>query len=116
MQNKLITRSINVFTNEFGVPSRTTKKVNSWDIKNDFGVVIQIDQPSREQGAYIWLPLPKNEKLTPESAKKYTSKAGRHSNTYATAGLNKGHAALKLFIRTETELNECIKLVKEMTL
>jgi len=56
MQNKLITRSINVFTNEFGVPSRTTKKVNSWDIKNDFGGVIQIDQPSREQGAYIWLP------------------------------------------------------------
>jgi len=114
MQNKLIVRALNIFTNEFG-PSKATKKVNSWDIQQNFGVVIQVDSPIREQGVYIWLPLPKNETLIPENAKKYLSKDGRHSNTYATAGLNKGHAALKLFIRTEAELNKCIKLVKEMT-
>ncbi len=112
LQNKLITRAIDVFSAEFGAPSRTTAKVLSWDIRHDLGAVIQIDGPNREQGVYIWLPYPSEGQVVPEIAMEYPGESGRHSNTYASPGLSRGLPAIKLFVPTETQLRETIDFIK----
>lgn len=112
LPNKFIARAINVFTEEFGAPSRTTSKVLAWDVRNDLGAVIQIDQPNREQGVYVWLPYPPEGQSIPEIALVYSREAGRHSNTYASPGLGRGLPAIKLFVRTENELSETATFIK----
>jgi len=111
-QNKLIARAIDVFSAEFGSPSRSTVKVLAWNIRHELGAVIQIDQPNREQGAYIWLPYPPEGQLIPEIALEYPGEAGRHSNTYASPGLGRGLPALKLYVRTEGQLSDTIAFIK----
>ncbi len=112
IQNKFIIRAVNALTTEFGEPTRTTAKVMAWNICNDLGVVIQIDQPNREQLAYIWLPYPSDGQSIPEIALEYPGEAGRHSNTYASPGLGRGLPALKLFVHSDTELNNSITFIK----
>jgi hypothetical protein len=110
--NKLIFQSVEALTHAFGSPVRQRVKVISWDVRYDLGVVLQIDQPIREQGAYIWLPYPPDGQPIPEIALEYPGEAGRHSGTYASPGLRKGLPALKLFIRTESELRDTISFIK----
>ncbi|MGD7034380.1 HNH endonuclease [Methylotuvimicrobium buryatense] len=112
VQNKLINRAIDVFSAEFGTPSRTTAKVLAWDIRHDLGSVMQIDGPNSEQGVYIWLPYPTEGQAVPEIALEYPGEAGRHSNTYASPGLSRGLPVIKLFVRTETQLRETIDFIK----
>ncbi|MCX7101867.1 MAG: HNH endonuclease [Methylobacter sp.] len=112
MKNILITKAVDVFNKEFGGHSRKTVKVLAWEIRHDLGSVIQIDQPNREQGVYIWLPYPPDGQSIPEIALEYPGEAGRHSNTYASPGLGRGLPALKLFVHSETELNDSIAFIK----
>ena len=48
LKNKLMSRAIEVFTENFGAPSREIVKVIAWNARHDLGVVLQIDQPNRE--------------------------------------------------------------------
>lgn len=112
--NRLIARTIELFTTEFGAPSRETVKVKAWDIRPDLGVVLQMDQPNREQGAFVWLPYPPDGQSIPEIALEYPAEAGRHSNTYPSPSLARGLPALKLIVRTELELSNTLSFIKAL--
>lgn len=106
--NPLMSRACDILNKEFGSPSRKTVKVIAWNVRPDLGVVLQIDQPNREQGAFVWLPYPPDGQSVPEIALEYPGEAGCHSNTYPSPGLGRGFPALKLFIKTEAELDDTI--------
>lgn len=110
--NPLMVRAVDVLTKEFGSPSRETVKVIAWNVRPDMGVVLQIDQPNREQGAFIWVPYPPDGQLVPETALEYPGEAGRHSNTYPSPGLGRGFPALKLALKTESDLEDTISFIK----
>lgn len=110
--NPLMSRAADVLTKEFGSPSRETVKVVAWNVRPDLGVVLQIDQPNREQGAFIWVPYPPDGQPVPEIALEYPGEAGRHSNTYPSPGLGRGFPALKLAVKTESELEDTISFIK----
>lgn len=102
-------------TKEFGAPSRDVAKVKSWDLPNGVGVVVQVDQPAREDAAYVWLPYPAEGQRVPENALEYPGEAGRHSGTYPAAGLERGQPALKLTIRDDAQLDEVIAYIRAMS-
>jgi hypothetical protein len=99
---------------EFGAPSRDVVKVKAWEV-SAIGIVLQVDQPNREDAAYLWLPYPQEGHQIPEIALEYAGESGRHSGTYASSGLHRGEPALKLIIRTERELDSVVKYVRAMT-
>jgi hypothetical protein len=108
MKDKVARRLIE----EFGVPTRNVVKVKSWDISNNIGVVLQLDQPNREDAAYVWLPYPAEGQSVPEIALEYPGEVGRHSGTYPAAGLKRGEPAIRLTIRNATELDEVINYIR----
>lgn len=110
--NPLMSRANDVLTKEFGKPARETVKVTAWDVRPDLGIVLQTDQPNREQGAFIWIPYPPDGQAVPEIALEYPGEVGRHSNTYASPGLRRGLPALKLVVKTESELADTISYIK----
>jgi hypothetical protein len=79
------------------------------------GLVLQVDQPNRDEAAYLWLAHPNDGQAVPEFAFEYPAEAGRHSHTYAALGLERGNPALKLIIRSLAELNGTITYVKAMS-
>jgi len=103
------------FIKEFGVPSREVVKVKSWDLSNKIGVVLQMDQPTRDNAAYVWLPYPGEGQPVPEIALEYPGEAGRHSGTYPAAGLRRGEPALKLTIRDLEELDDVVEYIRAMS-
>lgn len=98
----------------FGKPTRSTKKVMAWDLAPDVGVVLQIDQPAGGSLAYIWAPYPREGQTVPEIALEYAAETGRHSNTYASPGLQRGKAALKLRIHDRGELDQTVGYLRAM--
>lgn len=102
------------FTKEFGDPSRNVVKVKSWDLSSKVGVVLQVDQPNRENSAYVWLPYPSDGQTVPEIALEYPAEAGRHSGTYPAAGLKRGKPALKLTIHSPEELDAVVDYIRAM--
>jgi hypothetical protein len=102
------------FTKEFGVPSRQVVKVKSWEIGHDLGLVVQMDGPTREDAAYVWLPHPGDGQTIPEIALEYPGEAGRHSGTYPVSGLKRGEPALKLTVRRGSELDDVVNYVQAM--
>jgi hypothetical protein len=101
-------------TKEFGAPSREVVKVKSWDLSGTMGIVLQMDQPNREDAAYVWLPYPDDGETVPEIALEYPGEAGRHSGTYPASGLKRGEPALKLTIRDAEELDGVIDYIRAM--
>jgi len=112
--NKMKSRAVELFCKEFGPPSRETVKVKAWDIRRDLGVVVQVDQPNKEQAAYVWLPYPPDNYTVPEIALEYPGEAGRHSNTYPSPGLGRGLPALKLIVHTESELSDTVAYIRAL--
>lgn len=112
LSNPLMSRAADMLIEAFGPPARQTVKVISWNVRPDMGVVLQIDQPNREQGAIIWVPYPPDGQPVPELALEYPGEAGRHSNTYPAPGLARGLPALKLAVKTQTELDDLIAFIK----
>ncbi|WP_323906081.1 HNH endonuclease [Aeromonas veronii] len=96
---------------EFGLPSRETVKVTAWDVGSDLGVVVQTDQPNKDDYAFVWLPYPPDSESVPEIALEYAAESGRHSNTYPSPGLGKGKPALKLIITSTEELDDLIAYI-----
>jgi hypothetical protein len=103
------------FTNEFGTPDRITVKVKSWKISNGLGAVLQIDQPIREDAAFVWLPHPGDGAAVPEIALEYPGEVGRHSGTYPCPGLELGQPALRVTIRTPSELDAVIDYMRALS-
>ena len=102
-------------TKEFGLPSRDVVKVKGWDVCGNVGLVLQVDQPVRENAAYLWMPYPAEGQTIPEIALEYPGEAGRHSGTYPAAGLKRGNPALKLTIRNFAELDEVVDYIRAMS-
>jgi hypothetical protein len=100
-------------TKEFGSPCRATLKVQAWEV-GGMGIVLQIDQPNRENASYLWTPYPEDGATVPEIALEYPAEAGRHSGTYASRGLEKGNPALKITVRTEREFIQTINYIRAM--
>jgi hypothetical protein len=98
-------------TKEFGPPSREIVKITAWDITNILGVVVQTDQPNKEDYAFVWLPYPPDTESLPEIALEYAAESGRHSNTYASSGLQRGKPALKLVVTSSQELDDLISYI-----
>lgn len=105
-------RVIERLTEEFGSPSRVTVKVTAWDVGSNLGVVVQTDQPNKEDHAFVWLPYPPDSETLPEIALEYAADSGRHSNTYPSPGLERGKPALKLIITSTDELEDLIVYIK----
>lgn len=99
------------FHQVFGKPDRITVKVTAFNVAG-LGVVIQTDQPNREDAAFVWLPYPPDDQPVPEIALEYAGDSGRHSGTHASAGLEKGQPVLKLILRSDTELNDVVAYIK----
>lgn len=105
-------RVVDRFNREFGSASRTTAKVTAWNVGSELGAVVQTDQPNREEAAFVWLPYPPDGQSLPELALEYPGEAGRHSNTYASPGLERGKPALKLVLRDERELDDTVAYIR----
>lgn len=105
-------RVVDRFNGEYGTASRTTAKVTAWDVGPELGVVVQTDQPNREEAAYVWLPYPPDGQSVPELALEYPGEAGRHSNTYASPGLGRGKPALKLVLHDDRELEDTVAYIR----
>ena len=114
LANPFIRQVIDAVSNEYGHPARSTKKVDAWHVRPGLGIVVQVDQPMKENVALMWLPYPPEGGVVPEIALEYPGEAGRHSNTYPTPGLAKGQPALKLRIRTDQELKDTLNYVKAL--
>ena len=99
-------------TKEFGLPSREIVKITAWDITSNLGLVVQTDQPNKEDYAFVWLPYPPDTESLPEIALEYAGESGRHSNTYASSGLEKGKPALKLIVTSDKELDGLIEFIR----
>ncbi|WOJ91023.1 HNH endonuclease [Methylocapsa polymorpha] len=111
MKSQVIER----FKREFGEPARDLTKIKAWDVRSDLGVVVQTDQPNKENAAFVWLPYPREGQTIPEIALEYPGESGRHSNTYASPGLRRGEPALKLTIRDPRELEDTIEYIHAMS-
>ena len=105
-------RVVDRFNREYGRAARTTAKVTAWNVGAELGVVVQTDQPNREEAAYVWLPYPPDGQSVPELALEYPGEAGRHSNTYPSSGLERGKPALKLVLRDERELDDTVAYIR----
>ena len=93
---------------EFGTHSRKTVKVKAWEVSSNLGIVVQTDQPNKEDHAFVWLPYPPDSESVPEIALEYAAESGRHSNTYASSGLERGKPALKLVVTSGQELDDLV--------
>lgn len=111
MKSQVIAR----FKQELGAPARDINKIKAWNVGPHLGVVVQTDQPTKENTAFVWLPYPREGQTIPAIALEYPGEAGRHSNTYASPGLKKGEPALKLTIHNERELEDTIKYIQAMS-
>lgn len=103
---------IDRLASEFGTASRITAKVTAFDLGETLGIVVQTDQPTKQDEAFLWLPYPPDGQPVPEMALEYPGESGRHSNTYPSLGLQKGKPALKLILRDQKELEEIISYIK----
>ncbi|KEZ64697.1 HNH endonuclease [Pseudomonas amygdali pv. tabaci str. ATCC 11528] len=101
------------FFREFGQPIREPVKVKAFRVL-DIEVVVQIDQPNRQDACFVWLPYPPDGQDIPEMALEYPGEAGRHSGTYASQGLKKGMPALKLILTTERELDDLVDYIRAL--
>ncbi|WP_064604425.1 hypothetical protein [Photobacterium sp. J15] len=104
---------INRLHEEFGEPTRTTKKVEAWHITNHFGFVVEVDKPDHGEFANVWLPHPFDSIEMPAiTLQVYPQDKGRHSNTYSTPGLQRGEVVLKLKITSQHDIENLVDYLK----
>lgn len=100
---------INMLTGRMGEPSRQTQKLQAWYITSGFSVAVQLDQPSDDAKDYalVWLPKKMTVRLLDSIEQRiYCEDEGRHSNTYASPGLEKGSSAIRLKIENAVQLEQ----------
>ncbi|MGI2166500.1 hypothetical protein ACRN9L_11035 [Shewanella oncorhynchi] len=103
---------------KFGAPSRQTNKLLAWHIRPGYSVVLQLDQPADdiESGsdsyALIWLPVASAMEVPGSIEQRlYGEDEGRHSNTYASPGLEKGQSVIRLKLENSYQLEQVEKIV-----
>lgn len=104
-----------MFAHRMGSPSRNTKKLQAWHITSGFSVALQRDQPVDDDSyALVWLPV-KGAISLPDTIEQrvYAEHEGRHSNTYASPGLEKGCGAIRLKIENAVQLSQLEKALFE---
>jgi hypothetical protein len=109
LKQKVIER----FSKAFGEPVRERVKVIAFRVLA-IEVVVEIDQPKRQDACNVWVPYPPDGQEVPEMALEYPGEAGRHSGTYASEGLKKGLPALKIILTTERELDELVGYIRAL--
>lgn len=108
----MIKTAINTITAHFGEPVRRRDKVLAWAINDNFGLVVERNTPEKGHYANIWIPHFSYAKTLPNNiAKQYKAGQGRHSNTYASTGLEKGKPAIKIKVKNGMELADLISYV-----
>lgn len=110
----MMIETLQFLSDEFNAPTRDRVKIKAWSLLPTMSVVLQVDQPNRENAAYLWVPYPSDGQAVPEIATEYPGEAGRHSGAYSTPGLRRGEPALRLTIRTCQELGDSIAYVRAM--
>lgn len=95
----------------YGEAVRGTDKVLAWRITDTFEVVAERNVPEKGHYANVWLPHFSYAKTLPNNVLLYPKGKGRHSNTYASRGLEKGKPALKIKIKNSMELAELISYI-----
>ncbi|MGH8418154.1 MAG: HNH endonuclease [Pseudomonas sp.] len=106
---------VELFGLEFGGPTRETVKVKAFKI-NEIEAVVQVDQPNKQDACFVWLPYPPEGQEIPEIALEYPGESGRHSGTYASAGLKKGEPALKVVLKSATEADDLVAYIRALSL
>ncbi|MEL4878952.1 hypothetical protein [Shewanella algae] len=103
---------------KFGAPSRQTKKLLAWHIRPGYSVALQLDQPADdiESGsdsyALLWLPVAAAMELLDSIKQRlYGEGEGRHSNTYASPGLEKGQSVIRLKLDNSFQLEQVERIV-----
>lgn len=102
------------FSREFGEPARERVKIKAFRVLG-VEVVVQVDQPNKQDACFVWLPYPPDGQEIPRIALEYPGEAGRHSGTYASEGLKKGLPALKLILTTESELDSLVDYIRALS-
>lgn len=87
-----------------GSPASETSKVIRWNIRAGLSCVLDKTISQNRNRVQLWLPAPGDRHKIPVGAIEYPAEAGRNSNTYAAAGLEKGKAVIKCAIEAEDQL------------
>ncbi|MFV0511306.1 MAG: hypothetical protein ACK5M8_18960 [Shewanella algae] len=103
---------------QFGTPSRHTQKLLAWHIRPGLSAAMQLDQPADDihsgSGSYalLWLPVAAAMELLDSIKQRlYGEGEGRHSNTYASPGLDKGQSVIRLHVENSLQLEQLDKII-----
>ena len=90
---------------------RGIDKVLAWRITDNLKMVAERNVPEKGRYANVWLPHFSYVNTLPNNVLLYPKVKDRHSNTYASRGLEKGETALKIKIKSSMELAELISYI-----
>jgi hypothetical protein len=110
----MLETTIKAMTVQYGEPTRVRKKVAAWNVTAHLGVVVQLDSPSYGKDVHVWLPHFSHAKEVPQNTISYPADKGRHSGTYASPELQKGKPALRVTVKTNSELTGLISYINAL--
>lgn len=106
---------------QLGTPSRQTQKLLAWHIRSGYSVALQLDQPADdiESGsdsyALLWLPVASAMEVPGSIEQRlYGEGEDRHSNTYASPGLEKGQSVIRLKLENAFQLDQLDKALFDL--
>jgi hypothetical protein len=94
-----------MLTEKLGQPNRAVKKVSAWALNSNADVVLETNYETTNSGslANLWLPAIHTNKCSQLNVVQYPEGKGRHSNTYASKGLEKDKAAIRVKLTSMAE-------------
>lgn len=100
-----------LLSEKLGLPTRSTKYVSAWRINELIDVVLETlyENKSNCSYTYAWLPTSCKDVIESLIATTYAIGKGRHSNTYASNGLEKGKSALKIKLTDTSQVKLLIE-------
>ena len=110
----MLKTTIKAMTEHYGEPIRVRKKVAAWNVTAHLGVVVQLDSPSYGKDVHVWLAHFTHAKTVPQNTLAYPADKGRHSGTYASPELQKGKPALRVTVKTNSELTGLISYINSL--
>lgn len=110
----MLKTTIKAMTEQYGKFVRETMYVMEWNVTAHFGVVVQKDSPQKGQITYVWLPHFSHANTIPKNTTKYPAGKGRHSGTYGAPELQKGKPALRVTVKTNSELTGLISYINAL--
>jgi hypothetical protein len=111
----MLNKQIETFLIEsHGQPNRVNKKVSAWALNSNADIVLETNYElaSKSHTANLWLPGSYKSSFKLNKITFYQEGKGRHSNTYASRGLERGKAAIKIKLFTLPEAKELLSSIK----